>query len=79
MFRSACDLMKKSTLTSATLVIGGALLSLLAPTLPTKSALPMLVSYLGLFAVVFGSLLMVAIAIAILLPKVSRDMNLCRH
>ena len=79
MIKSACNLMKQAVVLSATFFVGGGLLVLMAKLLPLETMAPAVFTYLGLFSMFAGVLILFATIIAIMLPKVSRQLDPCQH
>ena len=79
MIKSACDAMKKATVSSVALFVTGIVLVLVAQQLSLQSALPATFLALGFISIVVGVLVMAVTIIVIMLPKVSRQLDLCQH
>jgi hypothetical protein len=77
--KSACDAMKKAAVSSVALFIAGIVLVLVAQHLSLHSALPATFLALGFISIVAGVLVMAITIIVIMLPKVSRQLDLCQH
>lgn len=79
MITSACIVMRNTAISAISLVGAGSLLVLLAQLMTLQTALPVFISYLGLFSIFIGMVTMVATMLAILLPAVSRRLDLCEY
>lgn len=79
MTKSACNLMKLAAVASAVLIIAGSLLVLFAQQLPLDSVMPAMVSALGFFSIVSGIFVLVATVLVVMLPSVSRRLDVCQH
>ncbi|MEA3303373.1 MAG: hypothetical protein U9Q75_08890 [Pseudomonadota bacterium] len=79
MIKSACSLMKKAVVSSVVLFLSGIVLVLVAQQLSLQSALPATFLALGFISIVVGVVIMAVTIIAIMLPKVSRQLELCQH
>ena len=71
--------MKKASVSSVALFIAGIVLVLVAQQLSLQSALPATFLALGFISIVSGVVIMAVTIIAIMLPKVSRQLELCQH
>jgi len=71
--------MKKAAVSSVAFIATGSLLVLVALALPLQSALPVFFTYLGFFSIFAGVLVMAVTIVAMMLPKVSRQLELCQH
>ena len=79
MIRSACNLMKQAVVLSVTFIVGGGLLVLMAQLLSLETMAPVVFTYLGLFSIFAGVLILFATIIVIMVPKVSRQLDPCQH
>lgn len=79
MIKSACHLMKTAAVTSATFIILGGLLVLAAQHLPLENVLPATIIAVGFISIAAGVLVMLGTVIAVMLPSVSRQLDLCQH
>lgn len=79
MIKSACDVMKKAAVSSVVLFVTGIVLVLVALQLSLQSALPATFFALGFISIVVGVLIMAITIVVIMLPKVSRQLDLCQH
>jgi len=79
MFTSACDLMKKSIILSALLMLVGSVLEVAALFLSFETIVPVLFIYGGFAAISLGLILLLVIMIAVILPNVSKRLNACQH
>jgi len=79
MFKSACDVIKKSVMLSAFFLTIGALLEIAAQFLAPESMIPVFFAYAGVFAIFLGVLGILATFIAILIPKVNQHLQGCQH
>ena len=79
MIKSACDVMKKAAVSSVALFVTGVVLVLVAQQISLQSALPATFLALGFISIVVGVLVMAITIIVIMLPKVSRRLDLCQH
>jgi hypothetical protein len=79
MIKSACDVMKKAAVSSVALFVSGIILVLVAQQLSLQSVLPATFLALGFISIVVGVLVMAVTIVVIMLPKVSRQLDLCRH
>ena len=71
--------MKKAAVSSVALFVIGIFLVLVAQQLSLQSALPAIFLALGFVSIVVGVLVMAVTIIVIMLPKVSRQLDLCQH
>jgi len=79
MIKSACQYMKISAVSSVAFFIAGVVLVILAQQVSLHSALPATLIGLGFVSIVVGALVMAVTVVAIMLPKVSRRLDLCQH
>jgi len=79
MIKSACNLMKISAVSSVAFILVGSLLVLVAQQLPLETVLPAIVTSLGFLSVIAGMLVMVGTIIAVMLPYISHQLDLCQH
>ena len=79
MFKSACDVMKKSVVFSASLLMSGVLLEIIAQFLSLNSMVPIFFAYAGVFAIGLGALVLLGTFIAIMLPNVNQQLKTCQH
>ena len=79
MIKSACDFMKKSIRLSALLMRVGAILEVVALFLSFDTIIPVLFIYGGFAAISLGLILLLAILIAVIIPKVSKRLSACQH
>ena len=79
MFKSACDVMKKVVIVSASLLLSGAILELLAQLITTESMLPIFFAYAGVFAIGTGIVVLLGVFIAMMIPAVSHKLDACQH
>lgn len=71
--------MKKAAVSSVALFVTGVVLVLMAQQISLQSALPATFLALGFISIVVGVLVMAITIIVIMLPKVSRQLDLCQH
>ena len=71
--------MKISAVSSVALFVSGIILVLVAQQLSLQSALPATFLALGFISIVVGVVVMAVTIVAIMLPKVSRQLELCQH
>ena len=71
--------MKKASVSSVALFIAGIVLVLVAQQITLQSALPASFLALGFISIVAGVVIMAVTIVAIMLPKVSRQLDLCQH
>lgn len=79
MTKSACHIMKSAAISSAALMVAGGLLVLVAQYLSLGSVLPAIFISLGFFSIITGLLVLVGTIVAVMLPTVSRQLDLCQH
>lgn len=79
MTKSACNLMKLAAVLSTGFMAAGGLLVFLAQQLPLETSLPAILIALGFFSIVVGVLGMVSTVVVVMLPYVSRRLDLCQH
>ena len=79
MFKSACDVMKKSVMLSALFLTVGALLEIAAQFLTLESMIPVYFAYAGVFAIFLGAIGMTAVLVAILIPTINQRLQGCQH
>ena len=79
MIKSACNLMKQAVALSVTFIVGGGLLVLMVQLLSLETMAPVVITYLGLFSIFAGVLILFVTIIAIMVPKVSRQLDPCQH
>jgi len=79
MTKSACNLMKLAALLAIGFMVAGGLLVFLAQQLPLETSLPAIFIALGFFSIIAGVLGMVGTVIVVMLPYVSRQLDLCQH
>ena len=71
--------MKKAAVSSVVLFVTGILLVLVAQQISLQSSLPAIFLALGFVSIVVGVLVMAVTIIVIMLPRVSRQLDLCQH
>jgi hypothetical protein len=79
MFKSACDMVKMSVMLSAFFFTMGALLEILAQILTAENMIPIYFSYIGIFAMLIGFIVLFVTLIAVLIPKVNQHLQSCQH
>jgi len=79
MFKSACDVVKKSVILSALLLTTGALLEVGAKFLSFESIIPVYFAYAGIFIMFIGVFVLFITLIAVLIPKVNQHLQACQH
>ncbi len=79
MIQSACNLMKVATVSSVVFIVAGSLLVLAAQQLSLETVLPAIFTSLGFISIMTGMLVMIGTAAAVMLPNVSRKLDLCQH
>ena len=79
MIKSACSAMKKSIIISATLLITGVFLEVIAQFLSLETMVPVLFTYGGFFAIALGITIFLATMIVIMVPKVNQQLDTCQH
>ena len=77
MVTSACSLMKKSAISAFALVIAGGMFVLIAQLMPLQTPVPVVFSYLGVFFVFAGLVLITTTMVAVLVPAVNRRLDAC--
>jgi hypothetical protein len=71
--------MRKATFSSVAFIIVGSLLVFAAQLLSLQTVFPVIVSYLGFFSILAGSVILALTVLALMLPQVNRQLSLCRH
>jgi len=79
MFKSACDVVKKSVMLSASLLFVGALLEIGAIFLTLESTIPVYFAYAGILAMFIAVLVLFMTLIAVLIPRVNQHLQSCQH
>ncbi len=79
MIKSACNLMRRAVVLSAAFIVGGGLLLLVVQLLSLEAMASVVFNYLGLFSILAGILMFFATIIAIMVPKVNRQLDACQH
>ena len=79
MIKSACNLMKKATTSSISLVLAGSLLVLLSKIIALDTMLPSMMSYTGFISIFAGVVLMLITMAAVMVPKISHSLDQCQH
>ena len=79
MLKSACDVMKKSIVLTAALLLTGILLEIIAQFLSLETIAPVMFTYGGVFAISLGLIIFAATLIAIMIPKVNQSLDSCQH
>ena len=79
MTKSACDRMKLAAVSAAVFIIIGGSLVFLAQHLSLETLVPPVMIALGFSSIVIGFLVMIATVITVMLPSVSRQLDLCRR
>ena len=79
MFKSACDAMKKFVIFSASLLLTGAVLEVLAQLITTESMIPIFFAYAGVFAIGAGIVILLGVFVAMMIPAVSQRLDACQH
>jgi hypothetical protein len=79
MIKSACGLMKLAAVSSVAFIIAGSLLVFVAQQLSLETVLPAIFIALGFFSLILGIFVMVGTVVAVMLPYVSRQLDLCQH
>jgi len=79
MIKSACNLMKKATTSSISLVLAGSVLVLLSKLIVLDTMLPSITSYAGFILIFAGVLLMLLTMGAVMVPKISQRLEQCQH
>ncbi len=79
MIKSACNVMKKSIVSAAALLLTGTLLEIIAQFLSLETITPVIFTYGGVFAISLGLIIFTATLIAIMIPKVSQHLDSCQH
>ena len=79
MFKSACDVMKKIVILSASLLLTGAVLEILAQLITTESMIPIFFAYAGVFAIGAGIVVLLGVFVAMMIPAVSQRLDACQH
>ena len=79
MIKSACSTMKKSLALSGVLLLTGIILEVIAQFLSLESMIPALFAYAGAISIFLGFIVLVAALIAMMIPKVNRDLDSCQH
>lgn len=79
MFKSACDVVKKSVMLSAFFLTIGALLEVAAQLITVESMIPIFFAYAGVFAMFLGFIGLLATLIAVMIPKVNQHLQSCQH
>lgn len=71
--------MRKAVVSSLVLIAAGSLLVLLALLLPLQSVVPVILTSVGFMAIFAGAAVMLVTVVAVMLPTVSRQLELCQH
>lgn len=71
--------MKLATVSSVTFIVAGSLLVLMAQQLSLETVLPAVFTALGFVSIVTGFVLIFGTAVAVMLPQISRKLDLCQH
>jgi hypothetical protein len=71
--------MKVSAISSVAFILTGSLLVLVAQRLPLETVLPAIFTSLGFLSVIAGMLVMLGTVVAVMLPYVSHQLDLCQH
>lgn len=71
--------MKLAAVSAAAFMVSGGLLVLVAQQLSLETALPAILTSLGFFSIITGLLVLVGTTVAVMLPTVSRRLDLCQH
>ena len=71
--------MKLAAVSSVALILAGSLLVLVAQQLSLETVLPAIFTSLGFFSIILGIFVMVGTAIVVMLPYISRQLDLCQH
>ena len=79
MFKSACDAMKKFVVLSASLLVTGALLEVVAQLITVESMIPIFFAYAGVFAIGLGLIVLLGVFIAMMIPSISQRLGACQH
>lgn len=79
MFKSACDVMKKVVIASASLLLTGAILEVLAQLMTTESMVPIFFAYAGVFAIGTGIVVLLGVFVAMMIPSISHKLDTCQH
>jgi len=79
MIKSACDVMKKSILLSATLLVVGVILEIIAQFLSFETIFPVIFTYGGFLAISLGVLIVLVTFAAIMVPKINQHLDACQH
>lgn len=79
MFKSACDVMKKSIILSVLLMLLGSVLEAGALFLSLETSIPVFLIYGGLAAIFLGLILLLVILFAVMLPNVSKRLSACQN
>ncbi|MBE9525530.1 MAG: hypothetical protein IME94_01015 [Proteobacteria bacterium] len=79
MFKSACDVMKKVVIVSASLLLTGAILEVLAQLMTTESMVPIFFAYAGVFAIGTGIVVLLGVFVAMMIPSISQKLDTCQH
>ncbi|MCW8932431.1 MAG: hypothetical protein OQL19_19620 [Gammaproteobacteria bacterium] len=79
MFKSACDVVKKSVMLSALFLTIGALLEIAAQLLTLENMIPVFFAYAGVMAIFIGLVGILATLVAVLIPGINQRLQACQH
>ena len=79
MDKSACNVMKLAAISSAALILVGSILVLFAQQLSFGTVLPAILTSMGFLSIIVGVVFLLGTAVAVMLPYVSRQLDLCQH
>ena len=79
MIKSACNALKQAVVSSVAFIAAGVLLVLSAQLQLLPTILGAIITYVGFFSVLSGVLLIAIVVLAVMLPKINRQLDLCQH
>jgi len=79
MFKSICDIIKKSALASASFLAIGVILETAAQLLTLENMLPIFFAYAGVMAIFIGAVGLIGTLIAVMIPKINQQLQACQH
>ena len=79
MFKSACDTMKKLVVLSASLMLTGIFLEIIAQLATYETVLPVYFAYAGVFAIGLGLIVLISVFLAMMIPAVNHRLDTCQH
>ena len=79
MIKSACNIMKKSVMLSAVFIVVGTILEIITQFLTFETIVPAIFTYGGLLIISLGIVIILVTAVAVMIPKVNRTLDICQH